>query len=315
MLTEENQFYTYVYLDPRKPGDFIYQRGIDEVYNFNFELIYTGKGCDNRIDVHIKKALKTNENKLFYNVIRKIYKADLEPIRIKILQNVSGEEAFAEEINLISIAGRRDQGKGPLCNKTDGGEGVVGVIKENLSGKTFTKLIVLNFHSKDKCGKSKWLCKCDCGNEKIIVSSSLKDGKTKSCGCLQKISASTHEMKKHPLYDVWRGMFDTCRRNDNIIICKRWYNIENFIHDMGDKPTKKHLLGRLNLIGNFEPNNCNWVTIKQHANNKNSSRKLTISSLTKTISEWSEISGTKYTTIFARINDYGWTPEEAVFGK
>ena len=137
-------FYTYVYLDPRKSGDYIYQRGIEEVYCFNHELIYTGKGSNDRINDHIKDALNSDTNKLFYNVIRKIYEAGLEPIRIKILQNVTEEEAFAEEITLISIAGRRDLGKGPLCNLTDGGEGCSGykhtketrkILSEKLKGR------------------------------------------------------------------------------------------------------------------------------------------------------------------------------------
>lgn len=126
---EESIFYTYVYLDPRKSGDFIYQRGVDEVYCFNHELIYVGKTkLKYRINTHIKDALETDKNHIFYSVIRKIYEAGLEPIRFKILQNVTEEEAFAEEISLISIAGRRNLGKGPLCNLTDGGEGCSGWI-------------------------------------------------------------------------------------------------------------------------------------------------------------------------------------------
>lgn len=314
-MSNQNQFYTYVYLDPRKSGDFIYQRGIDEVYCFNYELIYTGKGSDGRIDKHIYKALNTNKNKLFYNVIRKIYDAGLEPIRIKILQNATEEEAFAEEINLISIAGRRDLGKGPLCNETDGGEGASGIKIEELSGQKFGKLTVLNYHSKDLCGKSKWLCKCGCGNKKVIVSSSLKDGKTKSCGCLHKNITKTHGMKKHCLYDIWRGMFRTCKRNKNIIICERWYDIKNFIDDVGNRPSKNYILGRINIDDNFNPSTCRWLTKKEQANNKINNNRINIDGQLKTIQEWSEISGTKYSSIHYRLTYSNWSPKEAVFGK
>lgn len=130
MLNSKEKYYTYVYLDPRKIGDFIYRRGIDEVYCFNYEPFYIGKGSNGRINDHINLALNTKENKHFYNVIRKIYEASLEPIRFKILQKVTGEIAFIEEINLISIIGRKDKGHGPLTNKTDGGDGNLNISDE-----------------------------------------------------------------------------------------------------------------------------------------------------------------------------------------
>ena len=126
------KYYTYIYLDPRKSGNFIYQRGIDEVYCFNHEPFYVGKGCDERLFYHLK-CKKSDKNLHKKNTIKKIRKVGLEPIIIKVLQNVTDEEAFAEEINLISLIGRADKGLGSLTNMTHGGDGgFVGLEPHNL---------------------------------------------------------------------------------------------------------------------------------------------------------------------------------------
>ena len=124
-------FETYVLLDPRKSGNYIYRRGIDEIYNFNYEPIYIGKTNDPiRMYRHAKIASKNDINRLIYNVIRKIKReTGQDPITFKILQNVTEDEAFAEEIKLIAMIGRRDLRRGSLCNETDGGDGAVGGIK------------------------------------------------------------------------------------------------------------------------------------------------------------------------------------------
>ena len=322
---EEPVFYTYVYLDPRKSGDFVYHRGVDEIYCFNYEPIYGGKGCDGRLDIHNYLALNTNKNKLFYNVIRKIYKEGLEPIIVKILQNVAEEEAFAEEINFISIVGRRDKGRGSLCNETDGGEGISGMSRiKDLSGLVFGRLIVINLVGYDKGKNSKWLCKCICGNEKIILGTKLNRGITKSCGCLQKEivgnNRRTHGMKKHPLYNTWMGIIQRCINPNikpykdyggrGIKVCDRWLKIDNFLEDMGERPTDKHKLGRLDIQKNYEPSNCKWVV-----GIANNAKHLIVDSEEKTITEWSKISGTKHKIIYERFFRYGWSAREAVYGK
>lgn len=311
-IPEKSKYYTYVYLDPRKSGNFIYQRGIDEVYCFNNELIYTGKGSNDRINKHIKDALNTNKNKTFLNVIRKIYEAGLEPIRFKILQNVTEEEAFAEEINIISIAGRRDKGTGPLCNETDGGEGCSG-IRTDLTGKKFGRLTVIRFKNMYK-NKSNWFCKCECGNCCTVLGDDLKRLKTKSCGCLREENITTHNKSKSLEYKIWEAIKHRCNNSNNnqyknyggrgITVCDRWSKFENFYEDMGDRPTDKHILSRKDKNGNFEPDNCKWL-------NELSS---TVNNETKSLKEWSKISGTNYQTIQTRLQR-GWTDREAIFGK
>lgn len=116
-------FYTYIYLDPRKKGNFVYEN-----LTFDYEPFYVGKGSNNRINVHVSNAkffmrnnLKVKSYKI--NKIISILRENLEPIRIKIFESVSEEEIFQKEIETIKLIGRKDLKNGFLLNKTDGGDG------------------------------------------------------------------------------------------------------------------------------------------------------------------------------------------------
>lgn len=112
-------YYTYVYLDPRKTGSFIYEN-----YSFENEPFYVGKGHKNRSESHVKGFSNYNLYKL--NKIKAIMKAGMKPIVIKIHKQVSEKYAFEKEKELIKVIGRHDMGTGPLTNLTDGGEGTTG---------------------------------------------------------------------------------------------------------------------------------------------------------------------------------------------
>ena len=113
-----NEYYTYLYLDPRKSGEFIY----DE-FTFNYEPFYVGKGKDDRLKKHLGCY---DNNNLKNNKIKKIIKGGLSPIIIKVYENLSEKIAIEKEIYLIDKIGRSDKLIGPLTNLTDGGEGVSG---------------------------------------------------------------------------------------------------------------------------------------------------------------------------------------------
>jgi hypothetical protein len=116
-----NDFYVYIYLDPRKNGVFNYLQ-IDK--SFEFEPFYIGKGRGNRINMGIKESKKD-----YYKnrKIRSMIKDGYFPIALKIFENLTEKESFEKEIYLIKVIGRMDLSLGPLCNLTDGGEGTTNI--------------------------------------------------------------------------------------------------------------------------------------------------------------------------------------------
>jgi hypothetical protein len=121
-----------------------------------------------------------------------------------------------------------------------------------------------------------YLCKCDCGNEKIIRADCLKSGNSKSCGCLWKekctnrTHGASHGKTFMPEYKVWTGMKMRCQNPNahgykywggrGIKLCERWQSFENFIADMGPRPSDKHSIDRIDNDKHYEPGNCHWVT-------------------------------------------------------
>ena len=121
-------YYVYIYLDPRKKGNYNYGS-----YKFNYEPFYVGKGKNNRYKDLNKRS------KYFKRIINKIKESGLEPIVLKLKENVIEKESFILESELIKLIGRKDTGKGPLINFTNGGEGGGGYICSDKIKEKFKK--------------------------------------------------------------------------------------------------------------------------------------------------------------------------------
>lgn len=137
---------------------------------------------------------------------------------------------------------------------------------QNLEGIRFGRLVAVSCASSNSNGCAQWLCKCDCGKYKTTIASRLKLGTTKSCGCYQlEVSRSIRTTHGESLrtdsctseYVAWHSMRQRCRDKNHkfyrhyggrgIAVCDRWISsYENFLADMGRKPTPNHSLDRIN---------------------------------------------------------------------
>lgn len=167
----------------------------------------------------------------------------------------------------------------------------------DITGRRFGKLIATRFSHLEAPRKGRqgrrhvWLCICDCGIETKIRKENLTSGNSTSCGCGKYVGldAMTHGYSKHRLaggenpkfYRTWSMMLDRCRNPRNksykyyggrgIRVCERWHTFENFLADMGQRPSGQHSIDRINNDGDYEPDNCRWATqIEQRHNRRDS---------------------------------------------
>ncbi len=139
------KFYTYIYLDPRKSGTFVYGD-----YQFDHEPFYVGKGHGNQSHTHLKEAQHSDCKTLHHKTqkIQKLLKLEKKPIIIKVEKNLSEQKAFDLEIWLIWAIGRLDLKNGLLTNLTDGGEGTSGGRAWNQGKTKEHNLVMANISKK-----------------------------------------------------------------------------------------------------------------------------------------------------------------------
>lgn len=167
-----------------------------------------------------------------------------------------------------------------------------------------------------------WLCQCKCGTFLIVRRPALRSGHTKSCGCLNdevRQRAKTHGQSHHPLYPMWKQMKQRCEnpRNDSyaryggrgIKVCGRWLKFENFLADMGKRPTSKHSIERRNNNKNYEPSNCYWATRAEQNSNTSYNRFLEYRGERLTLTQWANRIGISHSGIQKRLK-LGWSVEQ-----
>lgn len=198
---------------------------------------------------------------------------------------------------------------------------------DDLSGQRFGKLVVLSRATNrlTKSGRSEvcWNVRCDCGTEKVLMASTLKQGRTKGCGCV--LAAIRHGQMNSLTYRSWQHMIrrchtPTCDSYDDyggrgISVCPQWQGeggYQQFFTDMGERPSAQYSIDRYpDNDGNYEPGNCRWATMSQQALNKRSNVRLEFDGRVQTVKEWADETGLAPNTIRSRLKR-GWSINDAL---
>lgn len=184
---------------------------------------------------------------------------------------------------------------------------------KDLSGLRFGRLLVLRHHQ-DPRANTRWLCKCDCGQECVVVGSHLSSGHTESCGCKRKevtsARARRHGLADTPTYYTWQHMIGRCVSPGDpafqsyggrgISVCERWLRFDSFLADMGVRPPGM-TLDRIDNNKGYSPENCRWASRKTQ--NNNTRRNIVVETgdgSRMTLKEFSERTGQNYGTVKSR---------------
>ena len=196
--------------------------------------------------------------------------------------------------------------------------------KIDLTGQRFGRLTVL--HEAPKKGiRIAWHCLCDCGKTTDVVASSLRSGTTKSCGCYRDTCPTNPRSKKHGqtktrLYRIWIHMKERCLApyhnsyksygGRGITICNEWLNDFEAFRDwaIANGYRSDLTLDRIDVNGNYCPENCRWVTMAEQAFNKRTN----VMHKGKCITQWAREVGANSVTVLSRIRK-GWPIEEAIY--
>lgn len=226
-----------------------------------------------------------------------------------------GNEVVVESGNLVAM---RQKSCGCALHQLSSG-------MVDITGRKFGRFTVIEY-AETKNKKARWLCRCDCGTERVVCGSNLRTGESLSCGCLRDERVGnahrTHGMSGSREHSIWRTIKDRCNNPNNksyefygkrgITICKKWSeSFEAFISDMGMSPSVDHSVDRIENSKGYEPGNCKWATRIEQSNNTRRNRLVTVGGVTKTVSQWCRELNLRPGIIFNRLNR-GVPPEEAL---
>ena len=191
---------------------------------------------------------------------------------------------------------------------------------ELLAGQRFGRWTVLReLEQRNPHGDVVYECLCDCGSVRVVTGSSLIHGRSKSCGCLKRKHGGTHSR----LYKIWKTMKDRCysvnRTNyphyggRGITVCDEWKNDFSVFRDwaLSNGYTEELTLDRIDVNGNYCPENCRWATWLEQKNNMRTNRHVECNGESHTVAEWSRITGIPYTVLIGRLQR-GWEIERAL---
>lgn len=197
---------------------------------------------------------------------------------------------------------------------------------KSIAGETFGRLTVLERYG-SRQGRVNWLCRCACGVLHEAVSHALTSGHTKSCGCWRdernKSTPPTHGHASRskgvsPTYRTWQAMVTRCTNIPvksyqdygarGISVWAGWLVFENFLADMGERPSGTSIERIANEKG-YGPDNCKWATKIEQARNTRANKFVNYKGNRMTQAEFAGVIGHNQRTVSYRLRS-GWTPEQ-----
>lgn len=191
-------------------------------------------------------------------------------------------------------------------------------------GSKFGMLTIVEKTDRYEGSHRQWKCSCDCGGEVLEGLYRLRHGLRRSCGCLR--GAPTHKEsivgEKTPEYRTWAAMKSRCLNAKNksfpryggrgITVCADWVEYENFLRDMGRRPSLSHSLERIDNDRGYSRENCRWATQLEQCFNRSNTVRIEVSGKTKALSQWAKDIGVDRTTIKNRAKYFGGDLSAAV---
>ena len=201
-------------------------------------------------------------------------------------------------------------------------------MRKDITGQKFNRLTAIKFSHIKNC-KTYWLFRCDCGNEKYMREDGVTGGSAKSCGCLQKEVLSQlktnykHGFVRTRVYRIWQAMRRRCYEPQfrdyknyggrGISVCQDWRESPEVFCKwaLANGYSDNLSIDRIDVDGNYEPNNCRWADSKTQGRNTRTNKYFTINGETRCLIEWCEVYNINYRTVQARLVR-GWDIERAL---
>lgn len=208
---------------------------------------------------------------------------------------------------------------------------------KDLTGMRFGRLTALelvdDYVAPNGRRRKQYRCVCDCGNEKIVLGENLSAGYTLSCGCLQKERAleanKVHGDTDSRLYGIWCAMKRRCYRpyepkysnygGRGIVMCEEWKNnyeaFRTWAMTHGYDPLAERgecTIDRIDVNGNYCPENCRWVNMQVQMNNLRTNRRIEYNNETHTMAEWARFLDLPYAKLQSKLKKYDYNMEKAL---